>query len=157
MISWGLCALPSAAGFAGAHSLCRVWRVCDWWACIWKCHHKNTPTFPKASLRLWLHWSSLTEHSVHCLIPSSVWIQTFWMFVCITRCLYHQMFPCWCCQFPKAPECKCKGWMVLSSEEVQWHLGPRALFLCLESCLLFCFGSYHFGLALGTWTLFEQQ
>lgn len=92
MISWGLCALPSAAGFAGTHSLCRIWRVCDCWACIWKCHHKNTPTFPKASLRLWLHWSSLTEHSVLCLIPSSIWIQTFWMFVspdvCITRCFH---------------------------------------------------------------------
>lgn len=51
MITWGLCALPPAAGLAGRHSLCRIWGGCDCWACIWKCH-KNTLTFARASLRL---------------------------------------------------------------------------------------------------------
>lgn len=51
MITWGLCALPPAAGLAGRHSLGRIWGGCDCQACIWKCH-KNTLTFARASLRL---------------------------------------------------------------------------------------------------------
>lgn len=134
MTSWGLCALPAAAGFAGGHSLCRISRVC-----VLSLHLKMSPR----------EHSNLCEGSPQAL-----------------GCADHPWLSAQCDAFSKDTNISPDVFFLALPVSKHLNVNAKAGWFChlrssggiwvpepcstLESCLLFCFGSYHFRPALGT-------